>query len=190
MSSGYSLGAFLCLFSPPSPPTSKHGQPQVWIGMILEIAPIGNLVFFTFSWLSARVNLNLPPHILLRMSAVALQLSSLPFLRRMTRFVSLSSQAMLSMHSIISFSVTLLREGCLCVCVWMCLQPILAQGTTRMPATREEWKGKGNINLPSKSFVLINYASFWLALKTPICASQLGRKHVIWWFLWEKLSLG
>lgn len=37
--------------------------------------------------------------------------------------------------------------------------------------------------------MLINYASFWLTLETPICASQLGRKHMVWLFLWEKLSL-
>lgn len=157
MSSGYSLGAFLCLFCWLFFSNSKHGQPQVWIGMILEIPPIGNLVFFTFSWLSARVNLNLPPHILLRMSAVALQLSSLPFLtRRMTRFVSLSSQAMLSMHGIVWFSVTLLREGCLCVCVWVCVQPILAQCTTRMPATTERNEKEREIStFPPKALCLL-----------------------------------
>lgn len=50
-------------------------------------------------------------------------------MRRMTLFVSPSSQVMLSMHDIIWFSVTLLCEGCLCACVCACVQPVLAQCT-------------------------------------------------------------
>lgn len=142
MSSGYSLGAFLCFFCLFFFPILN--MPQVWIGMILEMPPIGKLFFFTFSLLSARVNLNLPPHILLRMSAVALQLSSLPFLkRRMTLFVSLSSQVMLSVHGIIWFSVTVPCEGCLCVCVSACVQPILAQCTPGCQEPQRGMKRKG-----------------------------------------------
>lgn len=84
---------------------------------------------------------------------MALQLSSLPFLmRRMTLFVSLSSQAMLSMHSIIWFSVTLLYEGCLCVCV----QPILAH-YIRMPGTTERNEKEREIStFPPKALCLLS----------------------------------
>lgn len=146
--------------------------------MILEIPPIGNLVFFAFSWLSARVNLNLPPSVLLRMSAVALQLSSLPFLmRRMTLFLNVNSHALLSVHGIIWFSVPLLRGGVPCTdySSAVCNQNARNQ--------REAWKENGKIDLTSKNFVLVNYASFWLVLKNPARASQLGRKHMVWLFL-------
>lgn len=147
--------------------------------MVLEIPPIGNLVFFfTVSWLSARVNLNLPPSVLLRISAVALQPSSLPCLmRRMTPFLNLSSHALLSMHGIIWFSVTLLCEGLGGVCV--CTGNSSTVCSQNAGSHREAWKGQGKIDLTSKHLVLIDYASFWLALKNPAGASQLGRKHVI-----------
>lgn len=154
MSSGYSLGAFLCLFLSFFFPILSMSQ--VWIGMILEIPPIGNLVFFTFSWLSASVNLNLPPHILLRMSAVALQLSSLPFLmRRMTLFVSLSSQVMLSMHGIIWFSMRLLCERCFCVCLCLCTA-YSSTVYTRMPGTTERNEKEREIStFPPKALCLL-----------------------------------
>lgn len=85
---------------------------------------------------------------------MALQLSTLPFLmRRMTLFLNLSSHALLSVHSVIWFSVTFLREGRARAHV----QAILAQCATTMPGTterREEERERSTS--PPKTLCLLN----------------------------------
>lgn len=63
------------------------------------------------------------------------------------------------------------------------VQIILVQYATRMPGTRERHEKERERSTSAPKTVLVNYASFWLVLKNPARASQLGRKHVVRFFL-------
>lgn len=74
----------------------------------------------------------------------------------MTLFFNLSSHALLSVHSIISFSVTLLCEVEVCVCVCAHVQAILARCATRMPGTTERHEKERERSIsPPKTLCLL-----------------------------------